>query len=971
MSSLIAQYFLNHRLDPDEIEWQMEEFARQGYHGVYAHARAGLLTPYFSEAWWQALDKMIEVCKRTGLELWIWDEDYYPSGLCGGRVVWDDPGLVARQLEFTIQRVDGADGVEVDFAPGMLLRAFAIPAREDGTLGEPLDVTAHCGTRRQHWGGRHLRHGAYSPLINRIGHPHWRASIQENRFALMWQPPEPGPYVVCAATVQNMAGGRHPDLLRPEGIRRFIELSYEPYAKRYPDEMGSIIKGAFTDEPSPGARLFPWTARFPDEFAADHGYDLLAHLPHLALDIDGRSPAVRHHYRLTQHRLQKANYVEQVARWCEAHGIAMVGHLTRTEWLSLVAAWWPNELRCYEPMAIPSCDPLGASEGWADAAAYHTGLKVASSAAHLFSREQAGSDCVAVIGDEASLRDLKYHFDYQMAMGINHFSVHGLSYSLDGPRKDEVPPSIFYQHTQWKHMGTLLGHVSRTAAELTGGRHLCELAVLYPSTSLACQLTPDADCSRLPDEERIHALSELLLSHQRDFDFIDEVAVQQQVDADGALHTPEPYTTILLPHLRFIDARTADGLLRFARGGGRVLAIGTMPRAIAADLAEPVRGWADDAIEFRESLDGEALANLPGIEVAGDGACDVFVLQREKGGERRTLVFNRREAYFEGTVDGQAVTVAPRSSVLLKASEPDLSTVLPPAGSDALDISSGWRVAFGPNHVPLSYWHVAPWTEQPLAAFEPGEGFDLMRREADPAGDGESPVRYVCRFMLTGDIPDARLVIEDATIAGDWQVFVNGTRIDGWKRARVPDCRNLEAPAAHALRGGSTPTLNLAVVETRGPGRGLHEIPYLYGSFTCEYRYGHLSFPFLSGGARDGKLDVLEPWDVLGYPTFSGSAAYTRRLEIAEAGDYLLDLGRVEDCAAVSVDGVPVAVLPWEPYRCVLRDLARGAHTLAVEVTNPPANRTRAAGLPAGLLGPVKLGSGAAWRPTRRAMSAV
>ena len=191
MSSLIAQYFLNHRLDPDEIEWQMEEFARQGYHGVYAHARAGLLTPYFSEAWWQALDRMIEACKRTGLELWIWDEDYYPSGLCGGRVVWDDPGLVARQLEFTIQRVDGADGVEVDFAPGMLLRAFAIPAREDGTLGEPLDVTAHCGTRRQHWGGRHLRHGAYSPLINRIGHPHWRASIQENRFALMWQPPEP------------------------------------------------------------------------------------------------------------------------------------------------------------------------------------------------------------------------------------------------------------------------------------------------------------------------------------------------------------------------------------------------------------------------------------------------------------------------------------------------------------------------------------------------------------------------------------------------------------------------------------------------------------------------------------------------------------------------------------------------------------------------------------------------------------
>ena len=955
MSSLIAQYFLNHRLDPAEIDWQMAEFARQGYHGVYAHARAGLLTPYLSEAWWQALDTMMAACKRLGLEFWIWDEDYYPSGLCGGRVVWDDPGLVARQLEFTVARVDGDGAAEVDFAPGMLLRAFAIAERPDGTLGDPIDVTAHCGTRRQHWGGRTLRHNAYSPLITRVGHPHWRASMQENRFALMWQPPEAGPYVVCAATVQNMVGGRHPDILRPEGIRRFIELSYDPYLRRYPTEMGTLIKGAFSDEPSPGARLFPWTARFPDEFAADHGYDLCEALPHLALDIDGRSPAVRHHYRLTQHRLQKTHYVEQVAHWCEAHGIAMVGHLTRTEWLSLVAAWWPNELRCYEPMAIPTCDPLGASEGWADAAAYHTGLKVASSAAHLFGREQAGSDCVAVIGDEASLRDLKFHFDYQMAIGINHFTVHGLSYSLDGPRKDEVPPSIFYQHTQWKHMGTLLGHVAHTATELTGGRHLCDLAVLYPSTSLACQLTPQADCTRLPDEARIHALVERLLCHQRDFDFIDEVAVQQLVDADGALHTPEPYTTIVLPHLRFIDARTADGLRRFAGAGGRVLAIGTMPKTIADGLPQPVGEWSHDAIEFRQSLDDSTLLSLPGIEATGDGARDIFVLCREKDGERRTFAFNRREDTFEGTVDGQAATIAPRSSMLLKASEPEAARVLPSAGEGATDISSGWRVAFEPNHVPLAFWHPARWSEQPLTAFEPGDGFDLMRREPDPTGDGEGPVRYVCRLMLTGEIPDARLVIENATIAGDWQVLVNGVVIDGWTRARVFDCCNLEAPVAHALRGGSTPTLNLVVVETRGPGRGLREVPYLYGSFTCQYRYGHLSFPFLRGGAGDGELPVLEPWDVLGYPTFSGSAIYTREVMTAEAGDYLLDLGRVEDCAAVCVDGEPAAVLPWEPYRCMLEGLAAGAHTLAIEITNPPANRNRAAGLPAGLLGPVAL----------------
>ena len=99
----------------------------------------------------------------------------------------------------------------------------------------------------------------------------------------------------------------------------------------------------------------------PEEFARDHGYRLEEHLPHLALDLDDRTPLIRHHYRQTQHRLLRANYVDQVGDWCRAHGLLHVGHLTRTEWLSLVAAWWPNELRCYQGFDIPCADPLGAS----------------------------------------------------------------------------------------------------------------------------------------------------------------------------------------------------------------------------------------------------------------------------------------------------------------------------------------------------------------------------------------------------------------------------------------------------------------------------------------------------------------------------------------------------------------------------------------------------------------------------------
>lgn len=949
MSVMLAQYFLNHRLRNDEIAWQMDEFARGGYEGVFAHARPGLLTPFLSEAWWSAIDEMLAACRRNGTEFWIWDEDYFPSGLAGGRIVWEDPGMISRQLVFSTARVSGGP-IEVDFDHGMLLRAFAYPIRGEG-YGEPIDVTACCGTRRQDetWGQSFIKHSAYSPMIDRVGHPHWRNWVEDNRFALMWTPAIEGEYLIVGV-LQRQTDGVHPDMLRPEAARRFIEICYEPYFARYGGDFGTLIKGAFTDEPSPGAMLFPWTTDFPAEFHADHSYDLLPWLAHVGVDIDERTPLIRHHYRQTQHRLQEAHYVRQLADWCEGHNIIFSGHLTRTEWLSLVSAWWPNELRMYKAMHIPCADPLGGSVAYPDAASYHTGLKVVSSAAHLFGREQAGSDCLAILGDEANLRELKYQLDYQIAMGINFFVVHGLSYSLDGPRKDEVPPSIFYQHTEWPYMRTLLDYLRETCAALTGGEHLCETALLYPSTSLAAQIRDQrADNFNLADEETYHRFVEHLLSRQREFDLIDEVTLRESVDANGTLTTPETYRTVILPHLRFIDEQTAGALLRYARAGGRVIAVGTMPKALCCDIDSPQQDWADDSIAFVESAD--RLTGLPGYDVQGEGANDIFVLRRNKEEQAHTFAFNRREQTFTGKVEGIAVEIAPKGSVLITGGA--VATGGVPAGKETLaEYSDGWELEFAQNQLPMTYWHVerasAPTWEDPFQ-FKPG--FDLLAREADPL-PGDDAANYYCRFMLTGGIPDARLVMDDSSIGGEWTLYINDVPITGWQPVVEYDCRNLQANIGHALRAGTAPALNVAKVVAKGANRGVKWPIYLYGSFTCEYRYSHLSFPFLQGGSLRRTIDNLQTWDTLGFPTFSGSATYRKIIEIP-AGATTLDLGRVEDMAVVTLAGAR-RVLAWPPYRLSLHRIAPGRHEIAIEVLNAPANRARAMRFPAGLLGPVR-----------------
>ena len=230
-----------------------------------------------------------------------------------------------------------------------------------------------------------------------------------------------------------------------------------------------------------------------------------------------------------------------------------------------------------------------------------------------------------------------------------------------------------------------------------------------------------------------------------------------------------------------------------------------------------------------------------------------------------------------------------------------------------------------------------------------------MKRESDSISEHDIGLKYFCRFLFSGEAKDLRLVIEESTIGGDWKLFVNNVEIKKWVRQRVFDCNNKVADVSYAIKEGSTPTLNIIKIETRGLEHGLKEVPYLCGIFTCEYRYSHNSFPFLKGATGNVLLENLLPWDIIGYQTFSGTATYEREFELTEAQELYLDLGKVEDIADVKLDGRQIKILPWPPYSCCLGKVSSGKHHLNIAVTNATANRTRAARLTAGLLGPVKL----------------
>ncbi|MEF3303191.1 glycosylhydrolase-like jelly roll fold domain-containing protein [Paenibacillus sp. GYB003] len=131
------------------------------------------------------------------------------------------------------------------------------------------------------------------------------------------------------------------------------------------------------------------------------------------------------------------------------------------------------------------------------------------------------------------------------------------------------------------------------------------------------------------------------------------------------------------------------------------------------------------------------------------------------------------------------------------------------------------------------------------------------------------------------------------------------------------------------------------------PTRTLRELPLAEG-----WTVRADGFPIRPAG--------LGPWNEL--PELrgvSGTAVYTVAFELDDpetADVLLLDLGDVHELAEVTVNGRPAGVVMWAPYVLDIRPYAaKGRNELEVAVTNSLANRYDGAGVPSGLVGPVKL----------------
>lgn len=130
-----------------------------------------------------------------------------------------------------------------------------------------------------------------------------------------------------------------------------------------------------------------------------------------------------------------------------------------------------------------------------------------------------------------------------------------------------APPCFHFRMPNWPHMKHWLRYAERMCYLLSQGRHVCDIALLYPTETL--QAFPDSKVDRL------FATADSLSLQGLDYDYIDYQSLQQADICDSRLVSgDESYRTLVLVDAKAMHEETRRKIETFMRQGGHVITVG-------------------------------------------------------------------------------------------------------------------------------------------------------------------------------------------------------------------------------------------------------------------------------------------------------------------------------------------------------------------------------------------------------------
>ena len=565
-------HVLNAELSPSRLREQVEVFGRAGYGGILVMPWRPLPCKVMDEAWLEAVEVILEEAKQENLEVWIWDDWVFPSGM-GGGLVTESPRHRAKRLYLAIDALL-APGESLDCtAPPRMVAAAACPTDK---YGAPI--------------------GAWRPLSGKPG-PRLSCKAADRRERCV---------VVCwdyfsahADTIDGRGDVHSVDMLSAAATDRFLEVIHERYARRLGRYFGEPLKGFFYDEPTQ-AVPFPWTDGFLAAFKERKGRDLAPDLPAILSGQStvftdpsgsplGRVRALADDYLDVWTDLVAENFYGRIETWCHEHGVLSVGHQDMDHRLLNLATVSGHFFKNSSHSDHPGIDVIFSNilpGRFVDFPRY------AGSAARILGKPRALSESLAAGGWGMSPDSIRYVLEHQIIRGVNQFflmqclyngSAYGIGFGPDlcpwsNPVIEEFSPPLNER-------------IGRMCALSCAGRSAAQTCLYLPLHDIAALQTvlsqPHTGNHSLPWTE-IEEIAAVLTYSPCEFDYLWDEGILSLDLTKGGFGSPTGavYTTVVLPPGCKLKAAIVERLAAFARKGGRLLAMDRTPKELSECATE-------------------------------------------------------------------------------------------------------------------------------------------------------------------------------------------------------------------------------------------------------------------------------------------------------------------------------------------------------------------------------------------------
>lgn len=498
--------------------------------------------------------KIAEYAKQKGLRVWIYDEQYYPSGSAGGKTLIGHPEYEAICLSCV--------------------------SDEFSVKNSPIRVASPNGHSS-------LKFAVAAPIVN--GTLAFEERIDVSKFSdlaggLCWDAPN-GEWKVWCFFVRALyehtylpvalrAPRRYISIYNKKAVEHFADVTFKDgYQKTFPSPLGETVEAIFTDEPSsfvynptthtgasyptisivdmqlkdiPNLPYVPWDCCVFEEYQARYNSDITLDLPYLFEDLEGSKLARRRFYTLLSDLAVEA-LPKQLNDRFENLSSKLSGHYYGEEEFDTHPVYFGDVLEHLGAMAIPGCDCLGSHPSFLR---YCTPCRVASSAAHINKKQKVLIEASNVFDVDQSITLSK------IKSAVSMMFVHGINVITSYYGENILPP---------EQMKEFCRHTAALGSLLDGATFKVDTLLYYPFETLCENMPPQATYTPShteADRLGIGTLSEDLQKNQIFFDFINKHHLLSSRIENGKLITDygEEIKNIVMPCLDSVDEDIAEFL---------------------------------------------------------------------------------------------------------------------------------------------------------------------------------------------------------------------------------------------------------------------------------------------------------------------------------------------------------------------------------------------------------------------------